>query len=162
MLYTAERMGSRLFIFMAVFALVVGGVGRITYEQMFNTRTPAQAQQDEYDCLDFEFQEDAQEIFDQDTSDPSGLDEDDGTDDGIACETLPSRTGSTSSGLPPPTSSPPPDDTGASQDQYDDGNDDRPGDLMKSGGPTHGPILTMPDGSCLPEYPIKRNGYCYR
>ncbi len=69
----------------------------------------------------------------------------------------------TSSPAPTTTSSPAPSDTGASQDQYGDGSDVvRPGDLMKSGGPTHGPILTMPDGSCLPEYPIKRNGYCYR
>jgi hypothetical protein len=153
MLYTAGGMGSRLFIFMAVFVLVVGGVGRITYEQMFNTRTPAQAQQDEYDCSDFDFQEEAQEIFDQDTSDPSGLDEDDGADDGIACETLPSRTGGTSSASPPPTSSPPP------AKQYDGGDSDK---MLDSGASGPGPVLTLPDGSCLPEYPIKRNGYCYR
>ena len=34
--------------------------------------------------------------------------------------------------------------------------------LLQSGGPKRGPVLTMPDGSCLPEYPIKRHGYCYR
>jgi hypothetical protein len=151
MLYTAERMGSRLFIFMAVFVLVVGGVGRITYEQMFNTRTPAQAQQDEYDCSDFEFQEDAQEIFDEDTSDPSGLDEDDGTDDGIACETLPSRPGGTSSASPAPITPP--------AKQYDGGDSDK---MLESGASGPGPVLTLPDGSCLPEYPIKRNGHCYR
>ena len=67
-----------------------------------------------------------------------------------------SPTTTTSSPAPTTTSSPAPDST-------DDGSDVvRPGDLIKSGGPTHGPILTMPDGSCLPEYPIKRNGYCYR
>jgi LPXTG-motif cell wall-anchored protein len=49
------------------------------------------AQTDEFDCIDFEFQEDAQAVYNQDTSDPSGLDEDDGPDDGIACENLPSR-----------------------------------------------------------------------
>ena len=148
---------------MAVFVLVVGGVGRITYEQMFNTRTPALALQDQYDCPDFTTHAEAQAIYDQDTSDPNGLDgpigEASSGEPGVACEELLENGGSAS---PPPTSSPPPSDTGASQDQYDDGNDDRPGDLMKSGGPTHGPILTMPDGSCLPEYPIKRNGYCYR
>lgn len=53
-------------------------------------------------------------------------------------------------------------DTALSQNQYDDGgSEERPGDLMESGGPTHGPVLTLPDGSCLPEYPVKRNGYCY-
>jgi hypothetical protein len=114
MLYTAGRMGSRLFIVAAMLMLVAGVVGRITYERVFHTDTPAHA---------------------QDTSSPA----------------------------PTTTSSPAPSDTGASQDQNDDGSDVvRPGDLMKSGGPKHGPILTMPDGSCLPEYPIKRNGYCYR
>ena len=116
--YNAARMGTRPFIIAAVLVLVVGAVGRITYERVLNTDTPAYA---------------------QDTSSPA----------------------------PTTTSSPAPttdngDDAGASQDQYDDGNADRPGDLMKSGGPKHGPVLTMPDGSCLPEYPIKRNGYCYR
>ena len=40
---------------------------------------------------DFQFQEDAQAEFNRDPSDPSGLDEDAGPDDGIACENLPSR-----------------------------------------------------------------------
>jgi hypothetical protein len=146
-------MGTRLFILAALLTLVVGVTGRITYERIVNTITPAYAQEDLYDCSDFATQEEAQAVYDQDTSDPYGLDEDDPSpDDGIACEALPSGASSTDDG-----------DDGASQQQYDneDGSDDRPGDLMKSGGPTHGPILTMPDGSCLPEYPIKRNGYCY-
>ncbi|MDV5143975.1 excalibur calcium-binding protein [Streptomyces sp. SBC-4] len=44
------------------------------------------------DCRDFRFQEDAQAEFNRDTSDPNRLDEDQGPDDGIACEALPSRT----------------------------------------------------------------------
>jgi hypothetical protein len=137
MLYNVEWMGTRMFIIAAVLVLVVGVVGRITYERVVNTGTPAYAQ-------------------DEGTSSPS-----------------PTTTGSpapttTSSPAPTTTSSPAPatgnDDTGASQQQNDndDGSDDRPGDILDSGGPTHGPVLTMPDGSCLPEYPIKRNGYCYR
>ncbi len=55
---------------------------------------------------------------------------------------------------------------GDHQYENDDGNTQRTPrrnrDMLDSGGPTHGPILTLPDGSCLPEYPIKRNGYCYR
>ncbi|WP_432062386.1 hypothetical protein [Streptomyces sp. S1] len=43
------------------------------------------------DCGDFRFQEDAQAVFDRDTSDPNRLDEDQGPDDGIACEALPRR-----------------------------------------------------------------------
>ncbi|MFC8197822.1 excalibur calcium-binding protein [Streptomyces sp. NPDC057298] len=55
------------------------------------------------DCRDFSFQEDAQAVFDQDTSDPNRLDEDQGPDDSIACEVLPRRT----SALATPTVSAP-------------------------------------------------------
>jgi hypothetical protein len=171
-------MGTRMFIVAAVLVLVFGVVGRITYEQIVSTDTPAYAQQDQFDCASFGSQESAQSELELDPSDPNNLDDD---NDGQACEdySYGAAGGTTSSPAPTTTSSPAPssaddgDDTGASQDQYDDGasqqqydNDDgsaqRPGDLMKSGGPTHGPVLTMPDGSCLPEYPVKRNGYCYR
>ncbi|MDI3386555.1 excalibur calcium-binding protein [Streptomyces sp. B-S-A8] len=43
------------------------------------------------DCRDFQFQEDAQAHFNTDLSDPNRLDEDQGPDDGIACEALPRR-----------------------------------------------------------------------
>jgi hypothetical protein len=49
------------------------------------------AQARDLDCRDFAFQEDAQAVFDQDPSDPDRLDEDQGPDDGIACEALPHR-----------------------------------------------------------------------
>ena len=146
--YNAVRMGSRLFIVMAVLVLVVGAVGRITYEQVFSTRTPALALQDQFDCASFGSQESAQAELERDPSDPSNLDTD---DNGQACEdySYGATGGTTSSPAPTTTSSPAP-------------TDDRPDDMLDSGGPKHGPILTMPDGSCLPEYPIKRNGYCYR
>jgi hypothetical protein len=41
------------------------------------------------DCSDFKYQEDAQAVYDQDPSDPNGLDGDD--NDGKACESLPPR-----------------------------------------------------------------------
>ncbi|GAA2497041.1 excalibur calcium-binding protein [Streptomyces gobitricini] len=47
--------------------------------------------QTDLDCRDFRFQEDAQGFFNTDRSDPHRLDEDQGPDDGIACEALPSR-----------------------------------------------------------------------
>lgn len=47
--------------------------------------------QTDLDCADFVYQEDAQAEFDRDTSDPNRLDEDQGVDDGIACEVLPRR-----------------------------------------------------------------------
>lgn len=40
-------------------------------------------------CSDFKYQEDAQAVYDQDPSDPNGLDGDD--NDGKACESLPHR-----------------------------------------------------------------------
>src|SRR5215213_9433298 len=59
----------------------------------------ALAQQDLYDCADFSYQEDAQAVYDQDTSDPYGLDGPPGEsyagEPGVACEELPS--GGTSS-----------------------------------------------------------------
>jgi len=53
---------------------------------------PASAQADELDCIDFEFQEDAQAELDADPSDPNNLDT---GDDGIACALLPSRAAET-------------------------------------------------------------------
>jgi hypothetical protein len=57
--------------------------------------TPAALAQDPYDCGDFTYQEDAQAVFDQDPSDPSGLDGPPGEASsgvpGVACENLPSR-----------------------------------------------------------------------
>jgi hypothetical protein len=43
--------------------------------------------QEDFDCVDFEFQEDAQEVYDQDRSDPYNLDP---SGDGLACSSLPS------------------------------------------------------------------------
>ena len=50
------------------------------------------AQQDLYDCPDFQYQEDAQAVYNQDTSDPYGLDglpgEGYAGTQGVACEEL--------------------------------------------------------------------------
>ncbi|MGW6965399.1 excalibur calcium-binding protein [Streptomyces zaomyceticus] len=53
------------------------------------------------DCRHFRFQEDAQAEFDRTPGDPNRLDEDQGPDDGIACEALPRRAGT---GAVPPVS----------------------------------------------------------
>ncbi|MFT4040081.1 MAG: excalibur calcium-binding domain-containing protein [Thermomicrobiales bacterium] len=50
--------------------------------------TPVQAGKEDLDCIDFQFQEDAQEIFNRDTSDPFNLDP---NGDGFACSSLPLR-----------------------------------------------------------------------
>jgi hypothetical protein len=47
----------------------------------------AHAQQD-LNCSDFQYQQEAQEKLDRNTSDPNGLD---GDGDGVACDTLPDR-----------------------------------------------------------------------
>ncbi|EMA41976.1 thermonuclease family protein [Halococcus hamelinensis] len=49
------------------------------------TPTPSGDASDPYDCGDFDSQEAAQQVYDSDPSDPSGLDAD---DDGEACESL--------------------------------------------------------------------------
>ena len=60
--------------------------------------------QPDLDCRDFAFQEDAQAELNRDPSDPHRLDEDQGPDDGIACEVLPHRsTTSTTAATPLPT-----------------------------------------------------------
>jgi hypothetical protein len=167
MTYNAEWMGTRMFIIVAALVLVVGVVGRTTYERVLNTDTPAYAQDEDptigRDCDNFRSQAEAQAALREDPSDPDVLDEDEGPDDGIACETtayddqttdltpVAAAVGDGGSASPTPTTTSSPAPT-----------DDRPGDMLDSGGPKHGPVLTMPNGSCLPEYPIKRNGYCYR
>ncbi len=56
--------------------------------------TTALAQRDLYDCSDFDYQEEAQDVFDEDPSDPYGLDGPVGEEyrgiEGVACENLPS------------------------------------------------------------------------
>jgi len=71
-----------LFILAPVTAAQEGGPPEI-----LSPAAPAQEGGD-LDCADFEFQEDAQAVLDQDPSDPNGLD---GDGDGVACEELPSR-----------------------------------------------------------------------
>lgn len=71
---------------------------------------PAVLAQDEFDCDDFATQEDAQAVYDQDTSDPSGLDGPIGEgftgEEGVACEELPSGgTGTDTSAEPEATTS---------------------------------------------------------
>jgi hypothetical protein len=57
---------------------------------------------DTLNCSDFEFQEDAQAVFDQDPSDPHRLDQ--GGVPGLACEDRPNRPAGET---PPPTTQPP-------------------------------------------------------
>lgn len=49
---------------------------------------PVSAYGNYYNCDDFSSQEEAQAVYEEDTSDPNYLD---GDDDGVACEALPSE-----------------------------------------------------------------------
>jgi hypothetical protein len=127
---------------MLVLAALVFASGltlRVAWEQLAHPTTPAQAQED-LDCLkDFTYQEEAQQVYHQDPSDPNRLDEDPGPDDGIACEELPQRPGGTTTGGPmvDPTH-------------------------IDAGGPQNGPVPLMPAGGCPVEYPTQRDDLCYR
>src|SRR5215218_9324842 len=84
------RMSLRM-LMLAALVLVSGFMLRLALQDVIEPTTPAEAQED-LDCLtDFTYQEDAQAVYDQDPSDPNGLDGND--NDGVACEMLPHRPG---------------------------------------------------------------------
>ena len=75
--------------------MATGFTARVVYEYAISPAY-AQGQQDSYDCESFRTQEEAQAIYDQDPSDPYGLDEADlNPGNGLACETLPHEIGAT-------------------------------------------------------------------
>jgi hypothetical protein len=84
------------------FEETIAGPAPETTMQYQGTTPPPSEEQDLYDCQDFEFQEDAQAVYDADTSDPYGLDRPPGESStgvrGVACEELPSRGGEVSGG----------------------------------------------------------------
>ncbi|MBK3623493.1 excalibur calcium-binding protein [Streptomyces asoensis] len=87
-------------------AIVTGiAVTTLTFAPLICAPLIAAAHAQDLNCRDFRYQEDAQAVFDQDRSDPNRLDEDQGRDDGIACEALPRRSAAT---LAPATSIPAP------------------------------------------------------
>lgn len=155
-------MGSRLFIVAAMLVLVAGAVGRVTFERAFNTATPAYAQQNDdprvgLDCDDYGSQAEAQAALDADPTDPNVLDED---DDGEACETFDyGTTDDDSDAAEDQYGSDDGTTTTTPSEQYDGGDSD---EMLDSGASGPGPVLTLPDGSCIPEYPVKRGGHCYR
>ena len=127
----------------------------------------ASAQEDLYDCTDFPSQAEAEAALRNDPSDPYGLDGPQGeTYDGIpgvACEDN-----------PPPTDLTPLTSSGNDDDQYlpDDPIDttdlgvtpdqDETAPLFESGGPQDGPVPAMAGGGCPKEYPVERDGSCWR
>lgn len=74
-----------LTVLVIVLVFEAGFTARVAYEEVGNSTTPvayAQGQQDLYDCADFTTQEQAQNVYNQDTSDTNNLDAD---NDGQAC-----------------------------------------------------------------------------
>ena len=144
----------------------------------------ADAQDDEelLFCEDFDSQAEAQQHLREDPSDPDELDEEEGEDDGIACETFsydnleedlnpviaaiddPETTSGpqprTTPSPPPPSTTPRP--TPPRTPAPPPPPESNPGTLMNAGGPTTGPAPRMPDGSCPKEFPQERSGVCYR
>jgi hypothetical protein len=149
----------------------------------------ADAQDDEelLFCEDFNSQAEAQQHLREDPSDPDELDEEEGEDDGIACETLsydnheedlnrvtaaidepeitsgaqPKTTPPPPSTTPRPTSPPPPTPSRTPAPSPSLPPEPNPGTLMNAGGPTEGPAPRMPDGSCPEEFPQERSEACY-
>ena len=131
-----------LAVMVLVFAL--GFTARLAYEQ---TLKPAFAQEDLYDCEDFSTQEEAQAIYDQDTSDPYGLDGPRGEGftgvQGLACEELPSAS-----------------DNATAPPRRDGNDDNRREPMPESGGLPGGALPVKPDGSCPAKFPVKHNNIC--
>ncbi len=139
-------------------------------------------------CEDFNSQAEAQQHLREDPSDPDELDEEEGEDNGIACETFsydnseedlnpvtaaidgPEATSEAQPKTtppspaspptpPPPTPMPPPQLPAPSPSPPPGPN---PGTLMNAGGPTTGPVPRMPDGRCPKEFPQEWSGACYQ
>lgn len=142
----------------------------------------AQTDEDPYDCSSFEDQEDAQAQLIE--GDPYGLDED---GDGVACneqdvelaaqrtaqseeqvsESAEEETGRTTA--QEEESSDQYQYGGGSEYQYDTDSSssaDRAESaqygtqLLEAGGPSSGPVPTMPNGECPAEFPIEESGSC--
>lgn len=121
----------------AIVAAILAVAAALCLRLAWETIPPAGAQ-DLFNCDNYDFQEDAQAVYDADTSGPNGLDGPPGEGftgvEGVACEELPSRGGS------PPTPDPPGGTTTTYEYQYSTT------PLFTSGGPESGPALLMPNG----------------
>jgi hypothetical protein len=137
------RMALRVLV-VVVLVFASGFTLRLAWEDLANPTTPALAQTDLYDCADFQYQEQAQAVYDQDTNDPYDLDGPPGPasegQPSVACEDLPHQT-TPVGGVGP----------GQGGDT-----------LMGSGGPENGPVPLMPGGGCPDEYQFERGDACYR
>ncbi len=149
---------TKLRLVVIALVLVTGFSLRSSWEEIAHPDTAAQAQEDLYDCEDFATQEEAQAVYNQDPSDPYGLDGPIGTasdgEAGVACEELLDNGGSPS--IPTATS------TATSTASSTATASPTPRSLLDAGGSANGPVPLMSGSSCPVEYPVKSNGACYR
>jgi hypothetical protein len=149
----------------AVFVGLV--VASIALWFLWSAMSPAVAQ--DLNCSDFDFQEEAQDELDSNSSDPNNLDDD---NDGIACETLPreatgpagNRDDTTTpsprpSPSPSPRPSPPPSPSPAPRPAPPP--QPVPAPPFKAGGAEDGPVPLMKGGACPKEFPEQRGNACY-
>lgn len=180
-----SRNGAAVKVALIVLMLFIGIGLRAAWELM--PYADAQNEQEALFCEDFDSQAEAQQHLREDPSDPDILDEEEGQDDGIACETISydnpeedlnpvtaaidepeatvgaqSKTSPPSPPPPPPPPSPPPSPPPPSPTPPPPPPGSNPSTLMEAGGPTTGPIPRKPDGSCPKEFPQERSGACYR
>ena len=127
--------------------------------------------EDILDCPDFENQQEAQDSLEADPSDPDNLDAD---DDGQACEeefgdeaggsiigdstTGGSTTGTPKTTPPAPKTPPPAPKTPPPAPKTPS---PPPAPPFNAGGPSSGPVPTMPGGDCPKEFPAERAEVCY-
>jgi hypothetical protein len=174
-------MGSKVLTLSALVLLfAVGFTARLAYE---HTLKPAFAQDEDpevgLDCEDYDSQADAQAELRRNPSDPYVLDEDDeGADDGIACETYPYDnpardetpvTTTTAPSSPEPTqaspeptqASPAPTTQASPQTSSPQPNPERrESPTPRTGGLPGGALPAKPDGSCPANFPVKHNNIC--
>lgn len=146
---------------------------------------PRAEAQDILNCDDLDSQAEAQAELRDDPSDPNKLDEDEGPDDGIACETTrydnPERDENPvlpRDDAPGETKIEPDNKTDTKTDTKADAKKTEPttpkittppaqernperDTLLEAGGPSAGPMPLMPGGNCPAEYPVRRGNVCY-
>jgi hypothetical protein len=156
-------MSGLLKVAVVLLVMATGFTARVVYEYSISPAY-AQGQQDSYDCESFRTQEEAQAIYDQDPSDPYGLDEADlNPGNGLACETLPQEIGAanataTSTATAANTASAI--STATATATATASATSSASAVTETGGPTTDIFPLAGDGTCPPAL-VKHDGACY-
>ena len=158
-------MSTLLKVAVVVLVMVAGFTARVVYEYAISPAY-AQGQQDSYDCDSFRTQQEAQAIYDQDPSDPYGLDEADlRPGNGLACETLPQEIGATdasatSTATASSTASATSIASATSTATATASATSTASAMAETGGPMTDIFPLLNDGTCPPAL-VKHDGACY-